>query len=231
MSFAFVFPGQGSQSVGMLGGARRGASRSIGATFAEASEALGYDLWKLVERGPGGASSTPPSARSRRCWPPASRPGACGAPRRRRCRRWSPGTAWGSSPRWCAPGRWSSRRRSSWCAFAGRSCRRRCRPAAGRWRRSSGSRMRTSRRPAGRPRRARWSKPANFNSPGQVVIAGQAAAVRARDRGRARRAAPSARVLLPVSVPAHSSLMRRRAERLRERLQGPERAHARRSAT
>lgn len=48
---AFVFPGQGSQQVGMLSDL---ASQYdvIGDTFAEASQALGYDLWALVKDGP-----------------------------------------------------------------------------------------------------------------------------------------------------------------------------------
>jgi [acyl-carrier-protein] S-malonyltransferase len=48
---AFVFPGQGSQKVGML--AEIAASYPvIGQTFTEASDALGYDVWKLVQQGP-----------------------------------------------------------------------------------------------------------------------------------------------------------------------------------
>ncbi len=50
MSFAFVFPGQGSQSVGMM--AAYGDSTVIRATFDEASAALGDDLWALVAEGP-----------------------------------------------------------------------------------------------------------------------------------------------------------------------------------
>ncbi|WP_286845600.1 ACP S-malonyltransferase, partial [Spongiibacter sp. UBA6593] len=47
---AFVFPGQGSQKVGML--AELGeAYSSVKQTFAEASEALGYDMWELVQQG------------------------------------------------------------------------------------------------------------------------------------------------------------------------------------
>ncbi|WP_374399807.1 ACP S-malonyltransferase [Niveibacterium sp.] len=50
MSFAFVFPGQGSQSVGMM--AAYGDSDVIRATFAEASAALGEDLWVMAADGP-----------------------------------------------------------------------------------------------------------------------------------------------------------------------------------
>src|SRR2546429_1627203 len=51
MSFAFVFPGQGSQSVGMLQ-ALAAADSSVRTTCDEASQVLGYDLWKLVSEGP-----------------------------------------------------------------------------------------------------------------------------------------------------------------------------------
>lgn len=50
-SLAFVFPGQGSQSLGMLAG--QGAQQPLVLdAFAEASEALGYDLWALTQQGP-----------------------------------------------------------------------------------------------------------------------------------------------------------------------------------
>ena len=50
-SLAFVFPGQGSQAVSML--ADIGAAESVVTeTFAEASAALGYDLWALCQQGP-----------------------------------------------------------------------------------------------------------------------------------------------------------------------------------
>lgn len=48
---AFVFPGQGSQKVGMLAAAAERFS-VVRDTFAEASDVLGYDLWKLVQEGP-----------------------------------------------------------------------------------------------------------------------------------------------------------------------------------
>lgn len=51
MTFAIAFPGQGSQSVGML--AEMAAEfPTVKATFAEASEVLGYDLFELVMNGP-----------------------------------------------------------------------------------------------------------------------------------------------------------------------------------
>jgi [acyl-carrier-protein] S-malonyltransferase len=51
MSFGVVFPGQGSQRVGMLEEAA-GALSVVSGTFSEASQALGYDLWQLVSQGP-----------------------------------------------------------------------------------------------------------------------------------------------------------------------------------
>ncbi|MEW5781629.1 MAG: ACP S-malonyltransferase [Pseudomonadota bacterium] len=50
MKFAFVMPGQGSQSLGMM--AAYGDHPVIRATFDEASAALGRDLWQLVTAGP-----------------------------------------------------------------------------------------------------------------------------------------------------------------------------------
>ena len=51
MSLAMVFPGQGSQSVGMLSELAE-THDSVKATFAEASNVLGYDLWQRVQDGP-----------------------------------------------------------------------------------------------------------------------------------------------------------------------------------
>ena len=49
-TLAFVFPGQGSQAVGML--SDFADHEVVQATFKEASDALGYDVWQLVAQGP-----------------------------------------------------------------------------------------------------------------------------------------------------------------------------------
>lgn len=51
MKSAFIFPGQGSQSVGMLSKAAE-SWPIVEETFAEASDLLGYDLWQLCQQGP-----------------------------------------------------------------------------------------------------------------------------------------------------------------------------------
>ena len=51
MSIGFIFPGQGSQSIGMLSGLAASHTQ-VQATFKEASDALGYDLWQYVLDGP-----------------------------------------------------------------------------------------------------------------------------------------------------------------------------------
>jgi [acyl-carrier-protein] S-malonyltransferase len=59
----------------------------------------------------------------------------------------------------------------------------------------------------------------NYNSPGQIVIAGHATAV-ARAAAAAKARGAKRAVMLPVSVPAHSALMRGAADQLRGRLAG-----------
>lgn len=51
MKAAFLFPGQGSQSVGMLASLAE-VEPLVAQTFSEASQVLGYDLWKLCQHGP-----------------------------------------------------------------------------------------------------------------------------------------------------------------------------------
>ncbi|MBT8080773.1 MAG: ACP S-malonyltransferase [Gammaproteobacteria bacterium] len=51
MTIAFVFPGQGSQSIGMLADLASDNAQ-VGEVFTEAADVLGYDLWNIVQNGP-----------------------------------------------------------------------------------------------------------------------------------------------------------------------------------
>ncbi len=215
MKLAFVFPGQGSQSVGML--ADFAAHPVVRATFDEASDVLGQDLWALVDERPGRGAQpdgqhAAGDARGRRCGV-----ARLARRRRRRGRSWSPATAWANTRRWSPPARSRSPTRCRWCASARRRCRRRCRPAWARWPRSSASTTPASRAACAEAAQGEVVEPVNFNAPSQVVIAGHTEAVE-RAIAAAQGARREARVLLPVSAPFHSSLLKPAAERLAARL-------------
>jgi [acyl-carrier-protein] S-malonyltransferase len=85
MAFAALFPGQGSQSVGMLADFEEDCPE-VKDTFTEASDALGYDLWALAQEGPADQLSmteiTQPLMLTAgvalyRAWSQANGPGAC----------------------------------------------------------------------------------------------------------------------------------------------------------
>lgn len=114
--FAFVFPGQGSQTVGML--AELAAQFPIvEETFGEASSALGYDLWQLVQQGPAEELNktwqTQPALLAAsvaifRVW--QQQGGKAPA--------LMAGHSLGEYWRWSAPACWTSRRRSVWSSCA-----------------------------------------------------------------------------------------------------------------
>lgn len=214
---AFVFPGQGSQKVGMLAAAAD-ASPAVGDTFAEASSALDYDLWELVQNGSQEAlnltETTQPvlltaSVALWRAWRAAGGP--------------APAVMAGHSL-----GEFTALVCAEALDFAD----------AVRLVRQRGAFMQSA-VPVGEGAMAaiiglederinaicaevRESgsgevAAVNFNSPGQVVIAGHTAAVEAA--GEAIKAAGAKRVLpLPVSAPFHTVLMRPAGERLQEAL-------------
>jgi len=215
MAFAFVFPGQGSQSVGMLA-ELAAAEPQVRATFEEASQVLGYDLWQLVAEGPADALNA-----TERTQPAMLSAGVA---------TWRVWNARGGALPAVLSGHSLGEFTALVCAQALKF------PAAVELVRYRGELMQQA-VPVGSGAMAAILgledaqieaacaeaaqgaivEPANFNSPGQVVIAGDAAAVaRAIEAARARGAKRA--VLLPVSVPAHSSLMRAAAQRLAERL-------------
>tara|TARA_R100001509_G_scaffold162350_1_gene133745 strand:+ start:1240 stop:2241 length:1002 start_codon:yes stop_codon:yes gene_type:complete len=214
-SSAFVFPGQGSQKVGMLAAAAE-ASPVVIETFREASDALGYDVWDLVQNGQQEAlnltETTQPvlltaSVALWRAWVAAGGP--------------TPAIMAGHSL-----GEFTALVCAGALDFGD----------AARLVRQRGAFMQTAVpvgegamaaviglddeqintlcaevRDAGRGEVAA----VNFNSPGQVVIAGHAAAVEAA--GEALKAAGAKRIMpLPVSAPFHTVLMKPAGEQLEQ---------------
>ena len=215
MSFAFVFPGQGSQSVGMLG-ALAAADASVRTTFEEASAVLGFDLWKLVSEGPEEALNatehTQPAMLAAgvatwRVW--RARGGAL------------PAVVSGHSlgeftALVCAEGM-PFGATVDLVRFRGQIMQEAVPAGSGAMAAILGLDDEAVEAACREAAQGAIVEAANFNSPGQVVIAGEKAAVqRAIEAARARGAKRA--VALPVSVPSHTSLMRGAAERLRERL-------------
>ena len=223
MPLAIVFPGQGSQSVGMMKGFADAARRD--------DVPRGPRDLRRGLLGDGRARDRPSAepdrehaaadargrrrllARVARAGRPDARPG-------------SRGTAWASTPRSWRRSRCASRTRCRWCACARRRCRRRSPRAPAASPRSWASTTRSSpRRAAPTPRRARWSSrptsiPRGRWSSRVTAPRSSAAMALAKERG-AKRA-----VMLPMSAPSHCSLMKPAAERLRERARGDRRARS-----
>ena len=216
MKFAFVFPGQGSQSVGMMTGFAGVAA--VRQTFAEASDALGQDMWALVTEGPEAALNQTVNTQ------PAMLTAGVAVYR-----------AWedlhGAEPALMAGhslGEYSALVAAGALAFTDALPLVRLRAQAMQEAVPEGTggiaailgldddAVATVCRDAAQNE---VLEPANFNSPAQVVIAGHRSAVErgmalAKERG-AKRA-----VMLPMSAPSHCSLMRPAAERLAVALAG-----------
>ena len=198
--YAFLFPGQGSQSVGMLSQAAEHFA-VVGDAFAEASDALGYDLWALVSHGPEDQLTQPAiltaSVALYRCWEQAGgqRP------------EFMAGHSLGEYSALVVAGALSLKDAARLVQIRGRAMQ--------------------SAVPAGEGAMAAvlglsdavideicvthcddnaYVGAVNYNSPGQVVIAGHVGAVEAA--GAFMKEAGAKRVLsLPVSAPFHTPLM------------------------
>jgi len=215
MSFAFVFPGQGSQSVGML--TDFAAEAVVRDTFAEAGAVLGYDLWALTQEGPAERLN-----RTEYSQPAMLTAGVA---------LWRLWKARGGAD----PGEVSGHSLGEFTALV-------CAGAltlgsAAELVRFRGQVMQEA-VPAGtgamvailglsdeqvaicctQAAQGEVVEPVNFNAPGQVVVAGHRTAVEraieACKAAGAKRALP-----LPLSVPSHCSLMGPAADRLEARLQ------------
>ncbi len=215
MTLAFVFPGQGSQSVGML--ADLGAVEPVvRATFAEASDVLGYDLWALCQDGPeadlGSTERTQPAMLAAgvatwRVWTGRGgpRPAAMA------------GHSLGEYTALVCSDAMDFKTAIDVVRFRGQVMQQAVPLGQGAMAAILGLDDADLDSACQEAAQGEVVEPVNFNAPGQTVIAGNATAVaRAIDAAKARGAKRA--VLLPVSVPSHSSLMRGAAERLAEKL-------------
>jgi [acyl-carrier-protein] S-malonyltransferase len=215
MTLAFVFPGQGSQSVGML--ADLAASESIvQRTFAEASEVLGYDLWALCQAGPesdlGSTERTQPAMLAAgvatwRAWigRGGTRPVAMA------------GHSLGEYTALVCSEALDFKTAIDAVRYRGQVMQQAVPAGQGAMAAVLGLEDDALAAACREAAQGEVVEPVNFNAPGQVVIAGQATAVqRAIELAKAKGAKRA--VLLPVSVPSHSSLMVGAAEKLAARL-------------
>lgn len=219
MSFAFVFPGQGSQSVGMLA-QLAAAEPLVQETFAEASDVLGYDLWKLCQGGPeeelGKTERTQPAmlAAGVATWRVWRKHGG-GLPAA------MAGHSLGEYSALVCSGALDFRTAVGLVQFRGQAMQAAVPAGQGAMAAILGlddADVEAACREAAQGENVGETvQPANFNSPGQIVIAGTAAAVdRAIEVAKTKGAKRA--IKLPVSVPSHSPLMQPAAERLAERL-------------
>jgi [acyl-carrier-protein] S-malonyltransferase len=214
MAFALVFPGQGSQSVGMMDS--YGASSAIRETFAEASEALGEDLWQMALVGPAErlalTVNTQPLMLTAgvavyRAWLAAggSRPALVA------------GHSLGEYSALVAAGALSFADAVPLVRFRAQAMQEAVPEGEGAMAALMGLDIEDVRATCAEAARGEVVDAANLNMPGQIVIAGAKAAVeRAMTLATAKGAKRA--VLLPVSAPFHCALMKPAAERLRERL-------------
>lgn len=215
-SLAFVFPGQGAQSVGMLS-ALADVHADVETTFAEASEGAGVDLWALSQNGPADdlnrTENTQPAllAASVAVWRVWNRLGGARPSR-------MAGHSLGEYSALVCAGVLSLHDAAGLVAERGRLMQAAVPAGVGAMAAILGSEderiAEVCREVAG----DQVVAPANFNSPGQVVISGHAEAV---DRAVEKLASMGVKktIRLAVSVPSHSSLMRDAADKLAERMQ------------
>jgi [acyl-carrier-protein] S-malonyltransferase len=215
MSVAFLFPGQGSQSVGMLAdlAARHSQVRE---TFATASAVLGFDLWVLCQEGPAERLNATEYTQ------PAMLAAAVAT--------WRIWTARGGAVPALVSGHSLGEFTALVCAealdfeaaidlvrFRGQLMQSAVPSGAGAMAAVLGLEDTEIERACREAAQGEVVEPANYNAPGQVVIGGQARAVE-RAIAAAKALGAKRAVLLPMSVPPHTSLMRPTEAPLRERL-------------
>lgn len=215
-NLAFVFPGQGSQSVGMLSDLAA-AYPEVRQTFERASDALGKDLWALVSRGPeeelSKTHNTQPAMLAAGvavwevwCKLSAIRP------------EWMAGHSLGEYTALVCSGALSFERGIKLVAARGRLMQEAVPASVGSMAAILGLEDHQVVNICAEVASDEVVSAVNFNAPGQVVIAGNRAAVE-RAMLAAKEAGAKRALQLPVSVPSHCALMQSAAEKLGEQLQ------------
>jgi len=216
MSFAVVFPGQGSQSLGMLA-ALAEAHPEVGATFEEASRALGYDLWTLTQHGPedklNATERTQPAllAAGVAVWRTWQAQGG-------RIPAFMAGHSLGEYTALVCAGALDFTAAMKLVEFRGQAMQQAVPAGQGAMAAILGLDDDAVRAACAEAAQGEVAEAVNYNAPGQVVIAGQTTAVEraieaCKGRG-AKRAIP-----LPVSVPSHCALMKPAALKLAAELE------------
>lgn len=217
--FAMVFPGQGSQSLGML--ADLAAQFPIvEATFSEASSVLGYDLWQLVQQGPAEELNktwqTQPAllTASVAIWRVWQHQGG-------KLPTLMAGHSLGEYSALVCAGVLDFKQAVSLVELRGKLMQEAVPEGTGAMYAIIGLDNESIAKACEESAQGQVVSPVNFNSPGQVVIAGNKEAV--ERAGTACKAAGAKRALpLPVSVPSHCALMKPAADKLAEALENIE---------
>ena len=215
MKLAFVFPGQGSQAVAMM--QPFADSAIVKDTFAEASEALSQDIWKLVAEGPAELLSATVNTQPvmltagvavYRAWQAAGGPAPVLVA----------GHSLGEYTALVVAGVVAFKDAVPLVRFRAQAMQEAVPIGTGAMAAILGlddDAVRTACAESSDLPRGEVVEPVNFNAPNQVVIAGNKAAV---ERGAAACKARGAKraLMLPVSAPFHSSLLKPAAQRLAE---------------
>jgi [acyl-carrier-protein] S-malonyltransferase len=216
MSLAFVFPGQASQSIGMMS-TLAAVSPVIAATFAEASSVLGYDLWQRCQEGPAELLN------STECTQPAMLTAGVATYRLWRERGGAipalmAGHSLGEFSALVAAEYLDFKTAVDLVKYRGELMQAAVPSGQGGIAAILGLEDADVEAACQEASQGETVEAVNFNAPGQVVIAGTATAVtRAIEIATAKGARRA--MALPMSVPAHSSLMEPAAEKLRIRLE------------
>jgi len=212
--FAFVFPGQGSQAIGMLNGFA--ANPAVQETVAEASAVLGFDLGKLIAEGPKEdldlTTNTQPVMLTAavaffRAWDAAGGPAPAVVA----------GHSLGEYSALVAAGAIAFRDALPLVRFRAQAMQEAVPVGQGGMAAILGLSDDDVRAACAEAAQGEVVEAVNFNAPAQVVIAGQSAAV-ARACEIAKGKGAKRALVLPVSAPFHSSLLKPASDRLREYL-------------